>query len=223
MGAGLLLQGAADGLARSGHLSQAIAVFPWAFRSSSPPVPGVLLGAAAARTERIWVSLALGVGLFASYVMLQPFLLNAFDELTQMGTLVRLLDSHTLFPTNNILPVSPYYPGLELATSATKWVTGLPLIVDQLVVLTAVRIVLVLGVFLVVERVCRSSRAGGIGVLVYAASPQSTDSTPSMPTRRSPLPLPWERSISSSSRSTILRPKMGDHSCWRSVRSWRSS
>ena len=131
-----------------------------------------LLGAAAARTERIWVSLALGVGLFASYVMLQPFLLNAFDELTQMGTLVRLLDSHTLFPTNNILPVSPYYPGLELATSATKWVTGLPLIVDQLVVLTAVRIVLVLGVFLVVERVCRSSRAGGIGVLVYAASPQ---------------------------------------------------
>ena len=76
------------------------------------------------------------------------------------------------FPTNSVLPVSPYYPGLELATAATRWLTGLPLVLDQLIVLAAVRIVLVLGVFLVVERACHSSRAGGIGVLVYAASPQ---------------------------------------------------
>ena len=171
VGAGLLLQGAADGLARSGHLSQAIPLFLFGIALQFAVCAWRLLGAPAARTERIWVSVALGVGLFASYVMLQPFLLDGFDELTHMGTLVRLLDSHTLFPTNRILPVSPYYPGLELATSATKWITGLPLVVDQLVVLTAVRIVLVLGVFLVVERVCKSSRAGGIGVLVYAASP----------------------------------------------------
>ena len=75
-------------------------------------------------------------------------------------------------PPIPILPVSPYYPGLELATAATKWLTGLPLVVDELIVLAAVRVVLVLVVFLVVERACHSSRAGGIGVLVYAASPQ---------------------------------------------------
>ena len=75
-------------------------------------------------------------------------------------------------PPNSILLVSPYYPGLELATAATRWLTGLPLVIDQLIVLAAVRLVLVLVVFLVVERACRSSRAGGIGVLVYAASPQ---------------------------------------------------
>ena len=44
--------------------------------------------------------------------------------------------------------------------------------VDELIVLAVVRVVLVLVVFLVVERACHSSRAGGIGVLVYAASPQ---------------------------------------------------
>ena len=38
--------------------------------------------------------------------------------------------------------------------------------------LAAVRVVLVLVIFLVVERVCHSSRAGGIAVLVYAAGPQ---------------------------------------------------
>ena len=104
--------------------------------------------------------------------MHQPLQLDSFDELIHVGTLVQLLDTHTLFPRNTILPVSPYYPGLELATAATRWLTGLPLVVDELVVLAAVRVVLVLVVFLVVERACHSSRAGGIGVLVYAASPQ---------------------------------------------------
>jgi len=104
--------------------------------------------------------------------MHHPLQLDSFDELIHVGTLVQLLDSHTLFPTNSILPVSPYYPGLELATAATRWLTGLPLVVDELIVLAAVRVVLVLVVFLVVERACHSSRAGGIGVLVYAASPQ---------------------------------------------------
>ena len=104
--------------------------------------------------------------------MLEPLLLDTFDELDHVGTLARILDSHALFPTNTVLPISPYYPGLELATAATKWITGLPLVIDQLVVLSVIRVVLVLGVFLVVERATHSSRAGGIGVLVYAASPQ---------------------------------------------------
>ncbi len=118
------------------------------------------------------MSIVLGLGLLASYAMHHPLLLDSFDELAHVGTLTRLLDSHAVFPTNSILPVSPYYPGLELATAATRWLTGLPLVVDQLIVLAAVRIVLVLAVFLVVERACRSSCAGGIGALVYAASPQ---------------------------------------------------
>ena len=104
--------------------------------------------------------------------MRHPLLLDSFDELAHIGTLARLLDSHALFPTNTILPVSPYYPGLELATAGTRWLTGLPLVLDELIVLAAVRVVLVLVIFLVAERACRSSRAGGIAVLVYAAGPQ---------------------------------------------------
>ncbi len=76
-----------------------------------------------------------------------------------------------MFPTNSLLVVSPYYPGLELATAATRWLTGLPLTVDSGIVLTAVRVLLVLAVFLVVERVCGSARAGGVGALVYMANP----------------------------------------------------
>ncbi len=171
-GFGLLMQGAADALARSGHGSPALTLFLLGIALQFAASAWRLTSRHATRTERLWVSLVLGLGLFASYVMLEPLLLDSFDELAHLGTLAHLLDSHALFPTNSILPVSPYYPGLELATAATRWFTGLPLAVDQLVVLAAVRIVLVLAVFLVVERACHSSRAGGIGVLAYAASPQ---------------------------------------------------
>ena len=172
VGTGLLIQGAADALARAGHVSTARPLFFCALSLLFGACAWRLTSAHAARRERVLVSLALGLGLFASYVMHQPLQLDSFDELIHVGTLVQLLDSHALFPANSTLPVSPYYPGLELVTAATRWLTGLPLVVDELVVLALVRIVLVLVVFLVVERACHSSRAGGIGVLVYAASPQ---------------------------------------------------
>ncbi len=172
VGAGLLMQGGADALARTGHGSPALPLFLFGIGLQFAACAWRLLGAHTARSERIWVSLTLGLGLLASYVMLQPLMLDGFDELIHLGTLMRILDSRAVFPTNSVLPVSPYYPGLELATAATKWLTGLPLVVCQLIVLSAVRVVLVLGIFLVIERVCRSARAGGLGVLVYAASPQ---------------------------------------------------
>jgi hypothetical protein len=172
VGAALLIQGVADALARAGHESQARPIFFFALSLLFAACVWRLTSAHAGRRERVLVALTLGLGLFASYVMHQPLQLDSFDELIHVGTLVQLLDSHALFPTNAILPVSPYYPGLELVTSATRWLTGLPLVVDELVVLAVVRVVLVLVVFLVVERACHSSRAGGIGVLVYAASPQ---------------------------------------------------
>jgi UvrD-like helicase family protein len=172
VGIGLLMQGAADALARNGHTSPALPLFLIGIALDFGACAWRLTSSHATREERVWVSVVLGLSLLASYVMLEPLQLDTFDELDHVGTLVRLLDSRTLFPSNPVLPVSPYYPGLELATVATKWLTGLPLVMDELIVLAVVRVVIVLGIFLVVERVCHSPRAGGIGVLVYAASPQ---------------------------------------------------
>jgi hypothetical protein len=172
VGLGLLLQGTADTLGRDGHQSRAVLIFLVGISLHFAACAWRLLSRNTSRSERIWVSLVLGLGLFASYAMLETPFLDSYDELIHWGTLIHLFDSHALFPANTELPVSPYYPGLELGTAATRWVTGLPLVVDQLIVLAAIRILVVLGVYLVVERLCRSSRAGGIAVLVYAASPQ---------------------------------------------------
>ena len=172
VGVGLLMVGVGDALGRTGHQSPVVPLFLAGLTFIFAPCAWRLTGTAATRNERIWVSVILGLGLLASYVFRSPLIFDNFDELAHGATLTRLLDSRALFQTNPILPVSPFYPGIELVTIATRWLTGLPLLLDQMVVLVLARIVVVLCVFLMVERACHSSRAGGIGILVYAANPE---------------------------------------------------
>ena len=172
VGVGLLMVGAGDALGRTGHQSPVVPLFLAGLTFIFAPCAWRLTGTAATRNERVWVSVILGLGLLASYMFRSPLIFDNFDELAHGATLVRLLDSRALFQPNPILPVSPFYPGIELATIDTRWLTGLPLLLDQMAVLVLARIVVVLCVFLIVERACHSSRAGGIGVLVYAANPE---------------------------------------------------
>ncbi len=164
--------GVGDALARTGHKSPVVPLFLAGLIFIFAACAWRLTGTTATRNERVWVSVILGLGLLASYVLRSPLIFDNFDELADGATLMRLLDSRAQFPTNPVLPVSPYYPGIELVTIATKWLTGLPLLLDQMVVLVVTRIVLVLCVFLIVERACHCVACGGIGVLVYAANPE---------------------------------------------------
>jgi len=155
-----------------GHQSVVVPLFLAGLTLIFAPCAWRLTGSAAARAERLWVSVVLGLGLLASYVFRSPLIFDNFDELAHSATLTRLVDTRALFQANPVLPVSPYYPGIQLVTAAARWLTGLPLLLDQMVVLVLARIVLVLCVFLIVERACHSPRAGGVGVLVYAANPE---------------------------------------------------
>ena len=169
---GLFAQCLGDTLARFGTEEPALPLFFLGLIAIFAPCAWRLTASEATRRERVQVSLVLGVGLLASFLVRSPLILDELGELFHLATLTRMIATRQLFAANTMLPVSPYYPGLELLTTATKWITGLPLLLAELTVMLAARCVLVLAVFLVVERVCASSRAGGIGVLVYAASPR---------------------------------------------------
>ncbi len=172
VGAGIFLDGLADALARTGRTGPVLPLFFLGLLAIFLPCAWRLTSAHASRNQRVGAALVLGVGLLVSYVLRSPLIFDSFDELIHGANLSRMLDNHTLLVPNTLLPVSTYYPGLELLTSAVKLVTGLPLVLSQVVVLLVARVVLTLCVFLVVERVCGSARAGGIGVLVYAANPE---------------------------------------------------
>ena len=172
VGLGLLMVGASDAYGRTGRLSPVVPLFLVGLACIFGACAWRLTSRAATRSERVWVSVVLGVGLQASYTLRSPLIFDNFDELAHSATLMRLLESRSLFPNNPILPVSPYFPGIELVTIATKWLTGLPLLISEMIVLLGARVVLVLCVFLIVERACGSAKAGGVGVLVYAAGPE---------------------------------------------------
>ncbi len=170
--AGIFLDGLADALARTGHAGPVLPLFFAGLLAIFVPCAWRLTSPKAARRERVGVGAVLGVGLLVSYILRSPLIFDGFDELIHGANLSRMLDNHTLVVPNTVLPVSSYYPGLEMLTSAVKVLTGLPMVLSQMMVLLTARIVLVLCVFLVVERICGSARAGGIGVLVYAANPE---------------------------------------------------
>ena len=115
MGAGLFATGLGDALGQDGHQSPALPMFFVGLVAIFGPCAWRLTGRAATRSERVAVSLVLGIGLLFSYYMRSPLMFDWFDELIHGATLNRLLGDRTLLVHNNILPVSPYYPGLELS------------------------------------------------------------------------------------------------------------
>ncbi len=48
-----------------------------------------------------------------------------FDELLHYRTVDNILTTRHLFSPNSLLPVSPYYPGMETVTAVLVQLTGL--------------------------------------------------------------------------------------------------
>ena len=129
--------------------------------------------------------------------------------------------------STRMLPVSPHFPGLELATAGVHWLTGLPLFVCQVLVVVTARVTFVLALFLLASRIGRSTaRSGAATVLLYAGE------RPVLLLQR-PVHLPDRRdrdghgraSTCWSGRSTVRRGAALD-GCWSPYRCawprWRS-
>jgi hypothetical protein len=122
--------------------------------------------------ERVAVAIGLGMMLQFSRLVLNPTSFAFHDELIHAETLRQLNATGRLFAFNPLLPVSAYYPGLEVVTDAVQRLTGLPAFPSATIVLMLARLIMVLGILGVVRVVTGSYRAGAVGVLVYVANPQ---------------------------------------------------
>ena len=154
------------------------------------PFAWLLLAPSRTGRQRLVASLAFTVLMYGSWLMSNPVMSTRFDETLHVTTLVTLIDRSSFFEPNSMLPVSPHFPGLELATAGLHWTTGLPLIVCQILVVLS-------RADHVRARACSCSPAGSGAPPGWAprpccctrAAPSSTSSTRSTPTRPSSIAM----------------------------------
>ncbi|WP_028652244.1 hypothetical protein [Nocardioides halotolerans] len=169
---GLLIQ--VIGYAWGWHGDESTAIGLWYIGFVGIVVPFTWLLLAPSRTghQRLGAALAFGLIMYASWFLTDPILATRFDETLHVTTLVDMVDEHSFFYPNSTLPVSPHYPGLEFATAGVHWLTGLPLIVCQVLVVVTARSTFILALFLLASRIGRSTQVGAATVLLYAGSAQ---------------------------------------------------
>lgn len=168
---GLLIVAVADTLARAALAGAATLIFWAGLLVMFVPIAARLIGTGASRTERVGLLVLAGVGFYLVKVFQSPLQFSYFDEFLHTRTAEDIVRSGELFTPSSMLPVSPFYPGLEGATSALMTLGGFSTFEAGMILLGAARIMLVLSLFLLYESAGGSPRVAAIAALVYMLNP----------------------------------------------------
>ena len=123
------------------------------------------------RRERIGLLVMVGMGLYLVKVMHSPLYYTFYDELLHLRTANDILLTGRLFSEHSLLPVSPFYPGLEIVTTALVNLTGLDVFTSGILVVGVARLSLMLMLYMFFEQVTNSIRISSIATLIYASNP----------------------------------------------------
>jgi hypothetical protein len=135
------------------------------------PTARRLLSAKPTRRERIALVIVLGMALYFAKFLQYPLYFAYSDEFAHWRTVLDIAASGHLFRENPLLPISSFYPGLEIAASAISSLTGLSVFGSGIVLLSVVRLVFVLALYLFYEHVIKSARVAGLATMLYMANP----------------------------------------------------
>jgi hypothetical protein len=135
------------------------------------PIAFRLFGDTAKRPERIALVLTLALSLFLVKVLRSPLELVRFDELGWWRATSEVVNSGHTFDSNPINVATSGFPSLATITAAIAQLAGLSIFHAGLILIGTARVVLILALFLFLERVTGSARGAGIGIAVYVCNP----------------------------------------------------
>lgn len=168
VGIGLLLCSIANALSRAAD--PAIAIYWLGLLVIVLPIFYRLTSKEASPRERLLLVLLMGLSLYLVKVMRDSPVFTFSDEQVHAFNAVQIDRTDALFKANPILEVTPYYPGLEGATTALMKLTGLSIYPAGIILAGVARLVMLASLFLLFERVSGSARAAGLGVGIYAGN-----------------------------------------------------
>ncbi|MGE5407803.1 MAG: hypothetical protein ACM3NV_04255 [Syntrophothermus sp.] len=168
-GAGVLLCSAGNAFARA-TVGPAMVLYIAGLLLIGLPIFLRLLGPDASAGERLALACLLGVSLYLVKVVRDAPSFTFSDELVHAFNLRQIQSHGELFRENSVLPVTPFYPGLEGAASALTSICGLSAYSAAVILVGVARLALVGGLFLLFERVGGSARSAGVAVAIYATN-----------------------------------------------------
>lgn len=168
-GLGLLICAYGESLSR-GTQPHAMEIYWIGVLVMAVPIFFRLTARDATATERLALVCVLGMSLYLVKVMRDSPVFTFNDELIHAFNANQIADHKHLFTANPILKVTPYYPGMEGATSALATITGLSTYVAGTVLIGAARLLLMASLFFLFRRVSGSARTAGLGTAIYAGN-----------------------------------------------------
>ncbi|MGA2013581.1 MAG: hypothetical protein ABSH51_24030, partial [Solirubrobacteraceae bacterium] len=168
--AGLALVAASFARSRGGHTGVPTYILFWGgYCVILGPIAVRLLAARPTRGERLGLAVIAGLLLYGVKVLHEPSMFLEPDEWIHLGVLQHLVATRSLFSTIGIpgFDIFVDYPGLETVTAAVSQVTGVSLFASGVIVLALARVIMVVALFLLVERVTKSARVAGVATLLY--------------------------------------------------------
>ncbi|HLH60448.1 MAG TPA: hypothetical protein VKV20_02095 [Ktedonobacteraceae bacterium] len=135
------------------------------------PVAARLLSQKPARRERVGLLVVLAISLYFVQILQYPLYFAGYDEFLHVRTAQDIAASGRLFSTNPLLPISAFYPGLEIVTNALSSLTGLSIFVAGSVLIGTAWLVLVPSLYLIYERISDSMWIAGMATLLYMTNP----------------------------------------------------
>jgi hypothetical protein len=135
------------------------------------PMVARLLTPHASRIERVILLCSTGVGCYCIRALTSPLHFYLYDEFLHWRTENDVIASSHLFTPNSLLPVSPYYPGLEIVTNAICMLSGISPFYASLILIGVARLTMTLTLFAMNEELFHSSRTGSIAAAIYMVNP----------------------------------------------------
>ena len=131
-----------------------------------PPLLGMLL-LNLSRNERVALVTLTGLALYFVKVLHSPAYFSLHDELLHWKTADAILQSGHLFAENPLLPVSPLFPGMHLATVSLAQLLVTDIYSAGVILLALMRILFMISIFVLLEYATQSPRAAGLAALLY--------------------------------------------------------